>query len=213
MSEISGKLGPPARRGEVTRRAALAVGLLPFAPAYAQTTPKKEDLAKLGCWIVGNKLGLASFMYFRFTGNWEPMYAEAKGTAKEIGIDLPAFPTRPANAQDGLVKMLDYVGKGDAVKIADDIRRKHGAYHSALFEVGIRMYHMPLIYDLDPTLADKVAEFIRSKFVAIGLPDKLWKPTLETVAKRAGFQAVRTAVFQMGDDVFKHLSAVARGQA
>ncbi len=196
----------------VSRRTALALMLSVGGNAHAQQKPTAENLAKVGAWLVGSKLGLSALVYFRRSGAWESGFDDAKGTAREIGIEIKPFPSQPPDAQSGLIKLLDFVGKGDGARVATDIRQKHGAYHAALFEVAVRMFHMPLLYDLDPMLADRIAEFIRTKFVAIGLPGPLWKPAVDAVAKRAGFQDVRAAVIQMNGDVRTQLINMARGQ-
>jgi hypothetical protein len=191
--------------------AGLALGLVAMvAPAAAAPN---ENIAKVGAWIVGGQLGLAAMVHFRNTGSAEKFFSEAKFRAKELGIEVKDFPPKPEKSTDGLIIMLDYFGKGDGARVAADIRRTYGAYHSTLYEVSSRMFHMPLIYDLDPALADKMAQGIRTNSTRIRLPDQLWKPATDMVAKRAKFDDVKAAVIQMDKDVLDYLIKVARGEA
>jgi hypothetical protein len=188
----------------------LSLGLMPaVVPAIAAPN---ENLAKLGAWIVGGQLGLAALVHFRKTGSADKFLSEAKFRAREIGIEVKDLPPPPEKSTDGLIMMLEYFNKGDGTRVGADIRRQHGAYHSTLYEVSSRMFHMPLIYDLDPALADKIATGIRTNCTRIRLPDQLWKPATEAVAKRVKFDDVRAAVVQMDKDVTAYLIRVVRGE-
>jgi hypothetical protein len=183
--------------------AIIAVGLtLPGQTAPANPT---ANVAKVGVWMVGGQLGRAALVYFRNTGNHEKFFGEAQFRAKEVGVEVKPFPARPEKSTDGLIKMLEYFNKGDGARVGTDVRRKWGAYHSTLYDVSSRMFHLPLIYDLDPQLGDKIAQPIRTNFTKIGVPDTLWKPGTDAVAKRAKFDDVRAAVVQMDKDMMEFL--------
>jgi hypothetical protein len=187
----------------------LALGLmLPFRPAAAEPT---ANVAKVGTWMVGNQLGLAALVYFRNTGDWEKFFGEAQFRAKEIGVEVKPFPPRPEKSTDGLIKLLEYFNQGDGARVGSDIRRKWGAYHSTLYDVSSRMFHLPLIYDLDPVLGDKMAQTMRTNCTKISLPDRLWKPVTDAVAKRAKFEDVRAAVGKMDKDMMEFLIKGASG--
>jgi hypothetical protein len=170
------------------------------------------NVAKVGTWMVGGQLGLAALVYFRNTGEYQKYFDEAQFRAKEIGIEVKPFGPRPEKSTDGLIAMLEYFNKGDGANVGADVRRKWGAYHLGLYDISSRMYHVPLIFDLDPTLADKLTSGIRQNATRIRLPDRLWKPALDVVAKRQKFQDVRAAMIKMDEDVTQYLIQVARGE-
>lgn len=191
--------------------AGLAMAMLVYAsPGRAEVD---TNLAKLGSWIVGQQLGVAAMVYFRNTGPHEKFFAEARATAKELGIDVKDFAPRPAKSTDGLVMALEYFSKGDGARISTDIESKYGPYHATLYDVAARMYQMALVYDLDPELGDKAAARIRSDCTKLKLPSELWKPAVDAVAGRAKFEDVKAAVGKMDQNVEDYLKKVARGEA
>jgi hypothetical protein len=190
---------------------ALAVGLVSFVlTAAAQTTA--PDITKLGTWLVGTQLDLAAIVYFRNSGAHEKFFDEARSRAKEIGIAVKDFPPRPAKSSDGLVAMLEYFNQGDGAGIGSALRQKYGAYHSTLYDVAAHLFQIPLFYDLDPQLGDKLSLSMRNNSTKIRLPDRLWKPVADAIAQRKTFEEVRSSVAQMDKDVTEYLVKVARGQ-
>jgi hypothetical protein len=190
---------------------ALAVGLISFVlTAAAQTTA--PDITKLGTWLVGTQLDLAAIVYFRNNGAHEKFFDEARSRAKEIGIAVKDFPPRPAKSSEGLVAMLEYFNQGDGAGIGAALRQKYGAYHSTLYDVAAHLFQIPLFYDLDPQLGDKLSLSMRTNSTKIRLPDRLWKPVADTIAQRKTFEEVRSSVAQMDKDVTEYLVKVARGQ-
>ena len=190
--------------------AGLVMSSLPLGGSA--TAEPNANIAKVGIWMVGGQLGLASLVYFRNTGSSDQFFSEAKFRAKELGIEVKDFPPKPANSTDGIPMMLEYFNQGDGARIDSAVRQKYGAYHSTLYEIATRMYHMPLLYDLDPALGDKIAQAMRTNATKIRLPDGLWKPTTDSVAKRAKFDEVKAAVVKMDQDVMAYLIRVARGE-
>lgn len=180
-------------------------------PALAEEAPN-ADVAKLGAWMMGGQLGLAALGYFRNTGAYEQFFDEARSRGKELGIEVKDFPPRPAKSTDGLIAMLQYFNQGDGARIGSNLLRKYGAYQSALYDVSSHLFQMPLLYDLDPTLGDKLVERMRTNVINIGLPDRLWKPVADAIAERKSFDDVRSAVIQMDKDVLAYLTAAAHSQ-
>jgi hypothetical protein len=208
----------PSRRALISAMIPMAaVGCaspLSIGSAFAQQhQPSPTDVAKVVVWIVGGRLGLAALVYFRNTGDYKKFFDEAKSRAKEIDLDIPDFPPRPAKSTDGLLAMLEYFSKGDGARLGQQVAKKYGVYHATLYDVSSRLFHVPLIYDLDPALArDKLVEGMRRNLVRINMPEKLWKPLVQAVADKKSFEDVRAAVIQMNSDVLDYLVAVARGQ-
>jgi hypothetical protein len=195
----------------VMARAALAMGLVSFV-LTAAAEKAAPDITKVGTWMVGTQLGLAAIVYFRNNGSHEKFFDEAKSRAKEIGIAVKDFPPRPAKSSDGLIAMLEYFNKGDGALIGSELRRKYGAYHSTLYDVAAHLFQMPLFYDLDPQLGDKLSQSMRTNCTKIRLPDRLWKPVADAIAQRKSFEEVRSSAVQMDKDVTDYLVKAARGE-
>jgi len=189
----------------------LAIGLT-AAASKAAAQASKPDVSKLGTWLVGTQLGVAAISYFRNTGPHEKFFDEARSRAKEIGITVKDFPPRPAKSSEGLIALLEYFNKGDGAGIGADLRRKYGAYHSSLYDVAAHLFQMPIFYDLDPQLGDKLSQSMRNNATQIRLPERLWKPVADAIAQRKSFEVVRSATGQMDKDMTEYLIKVARGE-
>ena len=199
------------RAAMLTLLAALALGPALFSrPAVAEAP--NTNIAKVGAWMVGGQLGLAALIYFRNTGAHQQFFDEAKFRAKEIGIEVKDFPPRPVKSTEGILAMLEYFNQGDGARIAAELQQKYGVYHATLYDVSSHLYHIPLLYDLDPTMGDKLVARMRTNLTRIKVPDKLWQPVADVVAKRKSFDDVKTAVVQMDKDVLGYLIRVARGE-
>jgi hypothetical protein len=81
--------------------------------------------------------------------------------------------------------MLDYFRGG--ASIGAFIDQGHGHEASTLSLAAVWTMQLPLFYDLDPPLADKLAAFILVKMTTLKVPENLWKPLAKT--RRLGQRA------------------------
>jgi hypothetical protein len=180
---------------------ALASGALPSARG-AESKPNEIRTAS---WLVGGNLCLAAMSYFRSIGSYESILDRAKTYSSYIDVDIKPLPPKPPNPTDGILSMLDYFNKGDGASIGALIERKHGQDASTLYFTAVRNMQLPLFYDLDPALADKIAASILANMTKLKMPEELWKPLITAVVKRASASDVRTAASKMDDDMTKYL--------
>jgi hypothetical protein len=182
---------------------ALASGGMPLTRgASAESKPNEIRAAS---WLVGVNLSLTAMSYFRSTGSYEGILDRAKTYASYIDVDIKPLPPKPPNPTDGILSMLDYFNKGDGASIGTYLELKHGQEASTLYLTAVRTMQLPLFYDLDPPLGDKFAALIQGNMTKLKVPENLWKPVVDAVAKRAGFKDVRAAVIKMDDDVTQYL--------
>lgn len=170
-------------------------------------------VAKLGAWVLGDKLSLSAIMYFR--KNERGVLAEAQEIAEKLGLRMPEFPPEGRKEGDpdpGLIKVLEYFAKGDGASVATELRSAYSDEHAKLYELSYQMILMWDFYRFDPTLADPLAKNIRAKAILIALPDRLWRPTLDLVAKRAKYEQVKAAVMKADDDTLAYLRDRARAE-
>jgi hypothetical protein len=182
---------------------ALASGALPSARGV--TAESKPNEIRTASWLVGGNLSLAAMSYFRSIGSYESILEHTKTYASYIDVDIKPLPPKPANPTDGIPAMLDYFNKGDGASIGAFIERKHGQDASTLYFTAVRNMQLPLFYDLDPALGDKIAASILGNMTKLKVPEELWKPLVTAVAKRASVNDVRAAAGKMDDDMTKYL--------
>jgi hypothetical protein len=101
--------------------------------------------------------------------------------------------------------MLEHFNKRDGTSAVAFIERKHGQKASTLYFIGVRDMQLPLFYDLDPSLGEKMAAFILTKVIRLKVPEELCKPLVTAVAKRARVSDVRAAAGEMDNHVTKYL--------
>src|SRR5438445_4718827 len=94
----------------------LAPGLLAvdeIAPTIPRALAAEEGsvarpppaIAKVGAWILGNKLSLSAIMYFR--GGDKSVLPEAQDIAGKLGLKAPQFPADGRKQGDpGLIKVV-----------------------------------------------------------------------------------------------------------
>jgi hypothetical protein len=143
--------------------------------------------------------------YFRSKGPYESLFTRAQDFAPYVGVDIKPLPPKPANPTDGILAMLDYFNKGDGASIANYIQLKHGDDASTLYITAVRNIQLPLFYDLDPPLGNKFAQLIRVNMTKLKVPEHLWKPVPDAVAKRVSFNDLSSAVVKMDEDVTQYL--------
>jgi hypothetical protein len=188
----------------------LAVSLLVAGLATSGTTlglgaETKPNEIRTASWLVGGNLSLAAMSYFRSIGSHESILNRAKTYASYIDVDIKPLPPRPANPTDGIPAMLDYFNKGDGASIGAFIERKHGQDAAALYLTAVRNMQLPLFYDLDPALGEKIAASILANMTKLKVPEELWKPLITAVTKHASASDVRTAAGKLDDDMTKFL--------
>jgi hypothetical protein len=197
-------------RERLSRRRLLAVlfvvaGLAAAGMTLGVGAESKPNEIRAASWLVGGNLSLATMSYFRSIGSHETILDHAKTYASYIDVDIKPLPPKPLNPTDGIPAMLDYFNKGDGASIGAFIERKHGQDASTLYFTAVRNMQLPLFYDLDPALGEKLAGSILINMTKLKVPDDLWKPLITAVAKRASVSDVRAAAGKLDDDITKYL--------
>jgi len=186
---------------------------IPCALAAEEGSDAKPGpaIAKVGAWMLGEKLSLSAIMYFR-KGD-RGVLGEAQDIAAKLGVPRPEFPAdKPKQGDPGLTKVLDYFGKGGGANVATDLRRVYAEEHGSLYEIAVRLIMVWDLYRFDPAFADPMAKSLRTKAILIALPDQLWRPTLSLVEKRAKYEDVKAAVLKADEDTLSYLREKARAE-
>jgi hypothetical protein len=196
-----------------------SVAIERVAPAIPRAAAAEEGndarpgpaIAKLGAWVLGNKLSLSAIIYFRSGERGE--LADAQDIAEKLGLRMPEFP--PEGHKEGepsLPKVLEYFGKGDGANVATQLRSAYSDEHGTLYELSVRLIMMWDFYRFDPTFADPIAKNFRAKAALIALPERLWRPTLDLVTKRAKYEQLKAAVIKTDEDTVAYLREKARAE-
>ena len=182
---------------------ALASGALPSARGV--TAKSKPNEIRTASWLVGGNLSLAAMSYFRSIGSYESILEHTKTYASYIDVDIKPLPLslqiqRTAFLRCWIISTREMVPASGLC-----IERKHGQDASTLYFTAVRNMQLPLFYDLDPALGDKIAASILVNMTKLKVPEELWKPLVTAVAKRASVSDVRAAAGKMDDDMTKYL--------
>jgi hypothetical protein len=180
-----------------------------IAAEEGDTAKPGPAIAKIGAWMLGDKLSFSAIMYFR--GGDKSVLPEAQEIAGKLGLKAPQFPAEGRKQGDpGLIKVVEYFGKGAGADVAKELRGAYSDEHGTLYELAVQMIMLWDFYRFDPTMTDPLAKGVRSRAILIALPDQVWRPTLDLVAKRATYEQVKAAVMKADDDALAYLREKAR---
>ena len=173
-------------------------------PSTAPTT--KMPSSKLIVWELGNKTSTAAILYGLTGKESGDSLPKAKILAREVGADIPPFPSRKGDKIKDTVEILGYLLNDFGKKFGSKIKDKYGDTESALFEMSLKANTLLLIYVANDSTSLAVAKVIRDRAKIGGLPENLWMPVVSKIESGASFDVVKEAIFQMQSDVSGHLS-------
>lgn len=185
------------------------------APAPPRDEPPPAaapvESTRLLAWQLGNKLSLAALARDRGVipaevAKWE---SEARAAAQALGTSFAELPTPAAHRSAGAPTVHDYLAQ-QGQRIWGDLSERQGSDHAALFEVAVKSTVLIVLYAPGGTAAELLAQSIREASPQAELPDRLWQPLLETLAKQPPAAEVRLAVRRLQDHVEQYLTAPAQ---
>jgi hypothetical protein len=181
-----------------------------FDPPEEAPPAAEAHATRYAAWQLGSKLSLAALAHDRSlvpesVSDW---FRESQAAAELLGTSIDELPERQAMtegeaAPHGVHNYLYQQGQ----RVWRDLSDRHGADHAALFEMAVKSNALQVLY----TPGSSDTEAIASGIVAAGsqsdLPQELWQPLLDVIAKQAPDAEVRAAVRKLHADVEEHLSA------
>jgi len=175
-----------------------------MAPERSGAVPSSKEIRVL-CWALGGKLSLATLFYFRGQ-QYEKELKEAQDQARMLDIQIKPLPPRSTKSDvHGDAEALRYFADGDGNRLGDDIRLTYGETNAILYVIATKIFLLSVVYDLEPAEADRIVPVIRNNMNRVKMPESMWRPVLDAVARRATYEDVRAAVFKMYRDVGNYL--------
>jgi hypothetical protein len=191
-----------------------ATAVSPPAESTA-TVPHPSVSTQRAAWRLGSDLSIAALANERgIAANQIPKWvAETQEMARLLNVTVATLPDRPAEVPaTGAPNAVKYLA-GQLTSIRGQLDSTYGIEHAALFDLALRS-NLLLVYNNPSTPGvQQIAKSVADVAPRTNLPNSLWQPLLDALAKRAPEAEVRLTVRKLHADVDAHLANVAGAAA
>ncbi len=152
----------------------------------------------LAAWRMASKWSLAVGVYGK---GWQAdrygdMWQQADYAAQLLKVQLPPLPENVA-ADELLSTATTLLLEEAGPQLAEAVGAKHSAGHRALCNLAIKTHALLLIYTPTGSELESLVAAIRQSAEDSPLPERLWRPFLESLDAGADFQDVKRAIFEL----------------
>jgi hypothetical protein len=178
-------------------------------PAAAPTPA--DPRTALAAWRMASKWSLAvgGFGNGRPAEQYDDLLKQANFAAQLLQVQLPPLPEQPSPANRTeemlLAAATDLLLDGSGPQLAKAVGTEHSDMHRALCDLAIKTHALLLIYKSHGSQQPPLVEEIRLAAKASPLPERLWKPVLESLDAGADFQEVKKSVFGLHAEATQYL--------
>jgi hypothetical protein len=157
-----------------------------------QDTPAKKPPTEAMAWVLGTKLAHAAIG--RDAGASPQKVNELFDTSVEIaqslGTTVSPLPKRTTEAKTAFsAKILHYM-LVETEPIARHLVKTYNKRHSDLFEMATKSTALAIVYSPGDETSLTVAEVIENRSKRCELPERLWKPLVDSVRKNESYDIV-----------------------
>jgi hypothetical protein len=177
-----------------------------------QTNPAKTRRA---VWLLGSKwsLGILARDRGAAANTVNAWLSQASELAERLGVSMGEPPdvsnsaasTESQKAESPAVRFLFVEGQ----RLGRELAARHGPDHAALFELAVKSNLLLVLYMPGSQTAESISGAISQARERAGIPIEIVQPLLKTTVERYGSAAVRQAVYQMHEEVDRHLAEAA----
>ncbi len=152
----------------------------------------------LAAWRMASKWSLAVGVYGK---GWQAdrygdMWQQADYAAQLLKVQLPPLPENVA-ADELLSTATSLLLEEAGPQLAEAVGAEHSAGHRALCNLAIKTHALLLIYTPTDSELESLVAAIRQSAEDSPLPERLWRPFLESLDAGADFQEVKQAIFEL----------------
>ncbi len=152
----------------------------------------------LAAWRMASKWSLAVGVYGK---GWQAdrygdMWQQADYAAQLLKVQLPPLPENVA-ADELLSTATTLLLEEAGPQLAEAVGAEHSAGHRALCNLAIKTHALLLIYTPTGSELESLVTAIRQSAEDSPLPERLWRPFLESLDAGADFQDVKRAIFEL----------------
>jgi hypothetical protein len=196
--------------------AAEAASPMPEAHTVSATVesaaPAESVSTRRAAWLLGSRLGLAALAHDRNVAPAETVvwFDEARTMAEQLNTkvnDLPDLPTT-AGDEPASREVLGYL-LNEGKRIGGELATNYGPDHASVFEVALKSNLLLVLNQPESSAVGHIAAAIERAAPQAKLPEELWRPLLDTLAKQSPPVAVRAAVREMHANIDRYLAAEA----
>lgn len=167
----------------------------------------KSPITRRLAWELGSKLSIAAIVASKGADAKlvKSRFGMAETMARGLGVALPRIPALKGESSARYARVLGYLMK-DMGPVADALRTRYGRSHSLLMSIAIKSNATLLLYNPKDDTAQTIADRAEKVCSEIELPQRLWKPAVDSIRARAPFSEVKAAIFKMHKEISAHLS-------
>lgn len=172
---------------------------IPDAPTPAPElekppAPAKQPDSRYVAWLLGAKL---SYAMLAPSEQAEAVAAELPGLAQQVGLSAPEIDLKKIASEKSRVRELLRLGQ----QTGTELSATYGADHAALVEVALKSNLLLTLYPQSPHLAHSINGSVSAAAVRAGLPEEIWNPWQEAVAKAESVDQVQEAVIRLHTEI------------
>jgi hypothetical protein len=175
-------------------------------PEIAAVPTPADPRTALAAWRMASKWSLAVGVFGKGwpADRYVDMWQQAEFAAQLLQVPLPALPENVAiNEQLSAATTLLLEESGP--QLAEAVGVEHSATHRALCDLAIKTHALLLIYTPNGGEQKPLVAAIRQAAEDSPLPERMWKPVVDSLDAGADFQEAKRAIFELHNQAAKYL--------
>lgn len=179
-----------------------------FSGAGVSAQQESDDATNFVAWVLGSKLSLAAL------GHAEGASAEVvngilagiEPAAEFFGTNIPPLPAKTGRSAEDRAAVLYYLLNSASDTIVEAISREYPNEPALLFEIALKSNLLLMLYAPADDISATIADLIRDRAPAAGIPQQYWRPVVNSVEAGASFEEVKADVVAMHENIAMYLS-------
>lgn len=195
--------GMPAGADNNQGTSQIAPGAQPSATTHQRKFNNEEGR---NLWTLGLKLSEAAMLSRQHEVKTERVNVEWEAAAKiatAYGLPLLPLPDRIKGADGNIATSCRYCGNttDPALPFGKALSSRFGPDGAVLYEIAVQTHLLRYIYTADDSFGPQISKALQPK-VARVLPEKIWKPLFDAIARNAPVNEVKQRLDEFDAAVF-----------
>jgi len=161
-------------------------------------------------WVLGTKLGMAAVGSEAGASEKvvSDLMATANALADALGTQLPELPKRSGKSKSEFAADVLHFMTKEVDPVCQHLAKKYNKRHAEIFEIAMKSSALAIVYVPGNSEGLTVANVVEEQAKQCELPEKLWKPFVDSIRRRESYEiVVKAKMREMHTATREHLLA------